>query len=234
MAKTCDQMIERVNELIGRKETTSNLALDSIVLDALNEAQRKIAEKVPNCLDLQVSDETTFDAATNIYSLDLSTLTVKVSHMSRVWLLDGLSTAEILFMERDRFMRRYPAISSLTAGLPRYWTRTGDTVYFSCPFSSTYDAKDIRIDYSKKPTDFETVSSTATSTFTDADEGLILYGQYKALEAISRKDAATIQKAGLIKGEWVEWLNEFQTRHDLETERDPYMPLSHTAIVDDE
>lgn len=45
MALTCAQMIDRVLERVGRKHTTSTFQLNEVILDALNEAQRKIVRR---------------------------------------------------------------------------------------------------------------------------------------------------------------------------------------------
>lgn len=222
MAKTCAEMIARVKYLVGRYSTTSNLPLAEIVLDALNEAHRKIAARVPNCLDLEVVDTTTFDATTDQYEYNLATLTNPyLWHLKRVFVLNGLSSLEVKFMARDRFDRNFPVVSSVTAGFPGYYTRKGNTLVFSCPFSSDYNTLAIRLDYEKKPTVFATTDAVTTSDFADADDGLILYGQYKALDAIARGDTKLLQAAQFKKDQWEEWLTEFEERHDLETEENP-------------
>ena len=221
MAKTCAQMIDRVLELAGRKHTTSLLPLSSIILDALNEAQRKIAQRIPAALALEVKDETTFDAVTNQSECDLATLNPPVSHIHRVFLLDGLSSQEILFKPRDWFDRNFPVVSALTAGFPAYWTRRSNTLVFSCPWESNYNGKALRIDYAKKPTVFTSTTSTQTCDFEDADDGLILWGQVQALRAIGKASPAAMQTALDCERRWNQWLIDYEADQDLETEANP-------------
>jgi hypothetical protein len=217
--KTCAELISRVLDLVGRKHTTSNLDLASIVLDALNEAQRRIAQRIPAALDLEVQDETTFVVATNDYTLDLTQLDPKLDHLHRLFLLNGLESMEVAFKTRDWFDRNFPSITALTAGFPSYWTRRGNTVVFSCPWSSTYSGLHLRLDYEKKPTRFLSTTSTATSDFEDADEGLILWGKVKALQAIARGSAELLQLAADTERQWREWLIDYEAQIDLETEQ---------------
>ena len=216
--KTCAQMIDRVLELVGRKYTTSQLPLSSIILDALNEAHRKIAGRIPAALKLQVKDATTFDATTDQYEYNLATLNPALHHLHRVFLLNGLSSQEILFRSRDWFDRNFPSVSSLTAGFPSYYTRRGDTLVFSCPWSSTYSGKDLRIDYEKKPTVFTGTGGAQTSDFADADDGLILWGQVQALRAIGRSSPGLLQTALDCERRWEKWLTDYEAEQDLELE----------------
>lgn len=216
--KTCAEMISRVLGLVGRQQTTSVLPLSTIILDALNEAHRKIAERVPNAMELQVTDDTTFDAETDEYEIDLDDLEVVPWHLHRIWIVNGTETAEVRFLGKDRFRRRYPDVESCGSGLPSRWTRDGNTIRFSCPFSSDYDGLSIKIDYTKKPTRFTSISSTQTSDFNDADDGLMLWAEAKALKAIAKTNIQVLRAAAAKESEWVDWLVEYESHRDLETE----------------
>ena len=226
--KTCAQMIDRVLDLVGRKHTTSRLNLAEIVLDALNEAQRKIAHRIPQALDLTVSDITTFDATTGQYEYDLSTLSPGLRHLQRVWVIDGLSSQEVTFRPRDWFDRNFPDVSVVGAGFPSYYTRRGHKLLFSCPFSSTYHGKALRLDYEKEPARFTATTSAQTCELEDAEDGLILWGQVKALRAIGRADPALLTAAIAREREWDAWLTEYEARQDRETE---YNPDNHPGSI---
>ena len=114
------ELIDRVLYLVGRKDTTATLPLNAIILDALNEAQRRIANRVPNMLDLTVVDTTTFDATTDQYEYDLTTLDPALNHLQRVFVLNGLSSDECHFRGRDWFDRLFPDVSAVTAGPPSH------------------------------------------------------------------------------------------------------------------
>lgn len=216
--KTVAELVERVKYLLGRHDTTGGLPLDAILLDALNEAQRKIAEKCPNAMELHVSDTTTFEAATGEYALALTDLTNTVWHLHRLWLLDGTDSQELWFRPKDWFTKRFPLVSAETSGLPYYWTRLGDTLYLSCPWSSDYDGYDLRLDYTKKPDRFTSAASVATCELNDADDGLILWSWACGLRAIARGQTALLGAAEAKEAEWRRWLDEYQAHRDLETE----------------
>jgi hypothetical protein len=211
-------MIDRILYLVGRKTTTSALPLNEIILDALNEAQVKIVRRCPQILEMQISDITSHNATTSQYRYSIALFNPGVAHLQRIWVLNGTSTQEVIFMEKDRFDRNYPAISSIDAGFPDYYTLRGQNVDFSCPFASDYNALDLRFDYCKWATPFASVSSTATSSILTADRGLMLWAESVAWDAIGIGNSILRQLAKVREADFKSWLNEFSNYHEMQTE----------------
>ncbi len=219
MAKTCAQLIARVKQLVGRTgNVASQIDIDNIVLDALNEAQVYIVRKVPNIMDLQVKDTTTLDAATDQYEYDLAGFTIPIAHLMNVWILDGTSSIRLDYEQKDEFDKHYPDVASIAAGVPDIYTRRGNKIEFNCPVSSDYNAKDIRVDYCKWATEFASTVSTATSQLIKADQGLILFAWGETLRAIAKGNPSVIAIANEKKALFNEWLDDYSDYHDLATE----------------
>lgn len=219
MAKTCTELITRVKQLIGRPGTAnSNLSIDEIVLDALNEAQVEIVRKIPNVLDLQVKDTTTLDTVTDQYEYSLTGFDPAIAHLMTVWILDGTSSVRLIYKHKDNFDKLWPVVSSVTSGLPSYYTRRGSKIEFNCPVSSEYNGKDIRVDYCKWAADFDSTSSTETSDLIKADKGLILYSWSEALRVLARGNSMMLAIADEKRMLFNEWLDNYSDYHDMQTE----------------
>lgn len=217
--KTCAEMVTRVLHLVGRYTTQSTMPVSEIILDGLNEAMRKIAERVPNCLDLHTESTTDFQISEDDYEIDLTDLSTRPWHVHRIWLLNGLETYEIHFKTPDWFGRNFPVVSAISSAAPEYWTRLGDTIRFNCPFASDYEDLYLRVDYTKRPTRFTATDSTQTCDFYDADDGIMMWAEARALRAIAKGNGALIQAAKEKEGQWEDWLNDFESMHDLETDQ---------------
>ncbi len=207
------ELIDQVKQIVGRKlATTSGLDLDTEILKALNEAQRRIARRCPYLTELQVKDTTTLDALTGTYSYSIATLAASILFIHDVWILNGTRSLHLEYRDKDDFDLEYPDPAAVTAGTPKYWTRRGSAIEFNCPVSSTYNGLAIRLDYTKTPTPFASTTSTAKSDLTDADDGLVQFALYRVRKIIDKSAAA---------GELTlfnEWLDEFEEVHDMESE----------------
>jgi hypothetical protein len=212
---TCAQMILKVREFVGRKlTTTSGLDVDAVILDALNEAQRKIVKRCPDLSELQVKD-TSLTARTNDYSYDLSRFDPAIQFIQDVWILNGTSSIHVEYKEQSAFDIRYPVPSANAAGTPRHWTRRGDTIEFNCPLAAAYDGLLIRVDHTAKPTPFALASSTSYSDIRDCEDGLMMFAWSKLLRIIAR-DKPMLAQEKLVQ--FNEWLDEFEDQHDMENE----------------
>jgi hypothetical protein len=213
---TCAQLIDKIKHIAGRgATTTSGLDIDTVLLDALNEAQRKIVKRCPNLEELQVKDITTLDALTGIYSYSIAAFNPEIMFIHDVWILNGTSSFHLEYMEKDDFDLKYPDPSSITAGTPERWTRRGNTIEFNCPVSATYNGLAIRVDYTKKVTPFPTTTSTNKSDIADADDGLMMFAWSKLLRIIARDNPMLAQEKLV---QFNEWLDEFEDQHDIEYE----------------
>lgn len=216
MAKTGVALITRVKQMIGRSlTTTSGLDIDNVVLDALNEAQRRIARRCPQLKELQIKDITTLDALTGVYSYSFAGFTIPILFFHDVWILNGTSSFHIEHKDTDDFDLDYPDPSAVIAGTPEYWTQRGSAIEFNCPVSSSYNGMAIRVNYTRKPVDFASISSTATSTIEDCDDGLIQFCLYRIKKVIDKNNPA-LAAAELTL--FNEWLDEFEEQHDMEYE----------------
>jgi hypothetical protein len=218
MALTCAQMIDRVLQRVGRKYTSSQFQLNEVVLDALNEAQRKIVRRCPHPLELQVKDDTYCKVVTSHYEYDLSDIDPPMAHLQAVWILNGLESHEVTFKNKRKFDSAYPDVSAVAAALPTYYTRRGHTLVFSCPFSSDYDGLAIRLDYCQWASEFEAVTSEETSDIENSDTGLMHWAEAESLKAIARGNATVLAIAKQKERDFDDWLTEFQSYHSVQTE----------------
>lgn len=219
MAKTCAELITRVRQLVGRTTNlNTTLDLDDIILEALNEAQRQIVRKMPHIIELQVKDTTTLNTVTGQYSYSLSGFTYPIAHISNIWILDGTSSQRLHYLDKNDFDVRWPDVSAVSSGLPKYYTRRGNAIEFNCPISSAYNGKDIRVDYCKWAADFEDTSSSATSEIEKADYGLILFAWAEALRVIAKGNAAMVAIAEERFKTFVQWFNNFKSYHNMQIE----------------
>jgi hypothetical protein len=212
---TCAQMILKVRELVGRKlTTTSGLDIDTVILDALNEAQRKIVKRCPDLEELQVSD-TSLTARTATYTYSLTRFDPAILSISDVWILNGTSSFHVEYKEKSAFDLRYPDPSAISNGTPRFWTRRADVIDFNCPLDASYNGLLIRVDYTQKPTPFATITDTNYSDIFECEDGLIMFAWSKLLRIIAREKPMLAQEKLV---QFNEWLDEFEDQHDMEYE----------------
>lgn len=219
MGLTCSQMIDRVLERVGRKHTTSTLQLDEVILDALNEAQRKIVRRCPHVMELQVKNVEYLKTISGQYEYDVSDIDPPIAHLQAVWILNGLESEGVPFKRKRAFDSLYPDVSAVSDGFPSYYTQRGDTLVFSCPISSNYANLVIRLDYCQWATPFESVESEEESDINNADTGLTYFGEAEALRAIGGGNSQVLAIADHKEQQFERWLTELQSYHDLQTEQ---------------
>ena len=219
MAKTCVELIARVKQLVGRSTNlNSTLDLDTIILDALNEAQIQIVRKLSHILELQVKDVTSLVTVLDQYEYDLSDIDIPVAHLSQVWILDGESSQRLTYINKDTFDKRWPDVSVIASGLPKYYTRRGNTIEFNCPVSSDYAAKAIRVDYCKWAAEFESITADEESELINADYGLILFAWSEALRVLAKGNTAILRVADEKLLMFSEWFNTYKSYYSMQIE----------------
>lgn len=216
--KTCVQMIARVKQLVGRAVAGNTISIDQIILDALNDAQVAITRRCPHIMSLQTTNTTTILTVLSQYAYSIASVSPAIAHLMDVWILYGLETVQVTFLDMVTFDKRYPVVASESAACPDYYTQRGTQIEFNCPISSDYAGRYLRLNYCKWPTSFLSTTSTARSDLLKASQGLILYAWSETLRAIAKNNATMLQ-AATEKRQWFEdWLDGYSQYHDLQVE----------------
>ena len=227
MALSCGELIDEIQARVGRPGTT--VLLDTTwVTRRLNDGQKAIVESVPLIPSLSFRNTTSVDT-TGAILYALSEITVgdsstanQVCHITDVWYLDGHDSRRLLFTPRDEFDRQHPdpTHSDEHFEKPSQWTLRGNSYVELYPYcASAYWDKNLRFDGDFYPKDFST-DSTAVSDISLADEGLILYGVWKAWEAIvtnpvmTEKARRAWSNSNPSAGENLGWLEEFKDKNE--------------------
>lgn len=212
--KTCANLIATIRARAGRSNDTV-LITTSFVLDALNEGQLGIVKRIPRQIDLDKSDSETYQISTDDTSINITTL--DPAHIGGIWILNGSSTrrAGLKYLPLDEFRRKYPLVSEESASEPVEYTRQGNTIYFNCPVSSDYNELYLRIDYTKKPDEFDSVDSDETSELSDSNEGLILYTLAKVYNELALAQPKFETKAIKTLALFEKWLAEYMEYNDM-------------------
>ncbi len=184
------------------------LITEAFVLNVLNEAQVAIVKKIPRQVDLETSDTTTYQLATNQTEINIATL--DPAHIGGIWILNGGATRQqgIKYMQLDEFRKKYIPVSSSSASEPTWYTRQGNTLLFNYPVASDYNDLYLHIDYTAWATDL-TNSSASTSQLSDSDEGLILYSLARIFDEIAISQPRFEQKALKKRVLFENWLDNY-------------------------
>jgi len=215
MAQTCEQIISRIKQLIGRSvNLNTTLDIDNILLDALNEAQRYIVRKLPHITNLQVRDTATLKTVTDQYSYSIASIVSLIAHIRGICIMNGSSSKYVRCLHPEDFDKQWPDVSSVGSGLPKYYTLRSDSIEFNCPISSTYSDKIIRIDYCRWPTEFSSITSTQMSDLNNADYGLILFAWADVLRVLAKGNGELMAISTLKMQMFQEWLNTYKSYYD--------------------
>jgi len=174
-----DAMIDEIQARVGREDDTA-LITDARLTLFINEAQRYIAKKVKGIPELY-SKDTSLTTVTD--QVEYSISTIDPCHILGVWYIDGSESKRLTYLYHDVFDDKAPdpTHADFAATKPAYYTRRGSNIQIWPRPSASYASKTLRVDYQKWPTD---LSGTATSDLERMDEGLLLYGEFKAWIAI--------------------------------------------------
>jgi len=217
MALTCEQMVDAIQARVGRFGDTE-LIDDTFCTRRLNEAGRKIAKACPghhnltfkNTISLDVTQTLSWSLSEVTSGLSDETSILTVCHVFDVWYLYGLESSHLYFTHTDEFDKQYPDPThpDVVINKPRRWTRRGNNIEIMplsscgyCDNAGTGDATEPgwRFDIGVYPREF-TTNDTSASDISGADEGLILYGVWKAWEAIGSAEGRT--EAIIAKRQW--------------------------------
>lgn len=231
MALSSAEIVDEIQARVGRPNTTD--LIDATWLTRrINEAQKLIVEQIPLIPSVTFKNTTSFDT-TGTIQYAISDITVGDSstanrpcHITDVWYLDGNETRRLVFQPMDKFDAEHPdpTHSDENFEKPAYWTQRGNTYIEMYPYcASTYWDKNLRFDGDYYAADF-TTDSTEVSDISRADEGLILYGVWRAWAAIGMSNqsvAAEIINAKKawsnpypLAGETIGWLESFRDTND--------------------
>ena len=239
MALTGEELVDAIQSRVGRVGDTE-LIDDTFCTRRLNEAGRKIAKTVPGHHNLTFKNTTSLDVTQTLKwsmaditsGLSDVTTSLTVCHVFDVWFLFGLETTYLRFSQTDEFDRAYPDPShpDVQINNPFYWTRRGNDIEImplsSCGYCDNAGIGDAtepgwRFDIGVYPIDF-TTNTASKSDISGADEGLILYGKWKAWEAIGGEEGR--REASIARRQWTNpnplagedfgWLEKF--KHDSE------------------
>lgn len=230
MALSCSNLIDEVQVLTGRPDDTE-LADTTRITRWLNEGQRIIAERVPALRPLMV-DNTSLSTDQQL-SYDLVDLTVgdetavtmadtTVSVINRIFSIgyvDGANSRWLRYTHIDEWDRVVdPSSSDFGEGIPKRYTRRANAIEIR-PIADT--TKALRIIGDRWPTDFTTESSSV-SELERVDEGLIMFAQAKAFQAIGSPTA--VARSRIIMKEFSNqnpgrneefgWLEEYARREN--------------------
>lgn len=190
MPLSCQEIIDEIQARIGRPNSAQEIGDVTWLTRRINEAQKVIVETVPLLPSVSFRNTASLDTTgTVLYALsDITTdfTTQQVCRITDVWYLDGHDSRRLVFVPRDEFDAQHPdpTHSDEHFERPWQWTRRNNAYVELYPFcASAYWDKNLRFDGDFYPSDF-TTDSTSQSDISRADEGLILYGVWKAWEAI--------------------------------------------------
>lgn len=209
MAKTAAQLIATVRARAGRA-SDQVLITAAFTLDALNEAQLEIVRRSPGLLDLDVSDETTFQVSTADTEVDIES--IDPAHIQDIWLLNGAATRRrgIRYRPKDEHFERYIIIAGRGDGEWLRYTRQGTKLIFDMPLASDYDELFLRIDYTAWATPFDAVDSDDESDLKDADKGLIFFALAEIYDEIATSNPKLEVKALKTRALFENWLSMYQ------------------------
>lgn len=231
-ALSCQELIDEIQARIGRPSSAQQIGDTTWLTRRINEGQKLIVENVPLIPSVSFRNTTSLDTTgTTLYAI--SDITVgdsstgnRACHITDVWYLDGNESRRLLFVPRDEFDADHPdpTHSDEHFNKPAQWTLRGNGYVELYPYcASTYWDKNLRFDGDYYARDF-TTDSTSSSDISRADEGLILYGVWKAWQAIAALTPGTRQQETEARKAWsnpepfpgesLGWLEEFKTQND--------------------
>jgi len=165
-------MIAHVRTLLGRTGD-NELLTQAVVGIFLNLRQRQIAQMHPRLRDLAVED-TTLTFATDDYDVSIASLSVNWHHVESVTRENSGQTTydELRFVPPATFDKNFPALATLSSGLPRFYTRKANVLYFYPKPSASYNGDTIILRGYKWPATM-TLSPSTTPNVSGSEQALI-------------------------------------------------------------
>lgn len=218
----CSELISDVRNEVGREEDTV-LITEEWVMMHLNKAQEEIAERCLGLHALEIKNTTSVDFTEQLSwslseftsSIDDSTSVNRICHVRQLFYLDGNESVRLDFMPLNDFDDRFPdpTHTDSETGIPKYWTRRGNTIEIYPLSSCAYCDNDMKLTGSVYPPDFTAVDSTMATSLERADDGLVHYAVWEAWKKIGGDKGKT--NAVFAKSAWEGWLAEYRERNDL-------------------
>jgi len=221
MARTCAELITEIQALCGRTGDTV-LITSARVLVWLNEAQKDIAEYVPNLHELAYKNTISLEITQTLkwpfadITFDVTydnTTTNHIAHVFNIFLLDGNESAKLTYLPIDEFDDNWPdpTHSDTPTNQSIVWTRRGNYAEIM-PLCNTNDCtKNWRIDVAKYPKDFTGTASAVSSILSDADNLLMAYGVWKSFVAMGKE---TADDAAIWRNEYYTLREEYKDKND--------------------
>jgi hypothetical protein len=218
---TCVALTDEIQDLVARPGG-GDLITNARCTRWLNEAKRKVCERVPGIEKLRFKNTESLDTTVTL-AYALADITVgdtsvvdRICHLYDIWYLDGLLSRRLKFVQSDEFDLEWPdpTHSDIPKTQPKWWTRRGDNVEMF-PLCLTANCnKDLRFDGDFYDGDFATEDTTG-SDISGADNIFIAYGVWKAWDAIGRTPEAIAAQATYERE-----MDEFRRHHEGQMEWD--------------
>lgn len=210
-------LISNVRARVGRTNDTA-LITAQFVLDALNEAQQEIVLRVPRQIDMDKTDESTYTVSTDDIEFDISTL--DPAHVGHIWILNGGDTRRrgLQYMPLPQFRLNFMPVSEQATSEPWIFSRQGDNILFNRPIESSLDGLSLKIDFTDKPTDFASTSSTAVSELSGSNNILTFYALATCFDAMAVSVARFQVNALKAWADYEKWLLRYRDDNDMKLE----------------
>lgn len=229
---TCSEMIDEIQARVGRGSTSAvGIVDDTWCTRRINECQRHLIEQVPRMRSVSFKNTTSLDTTgTTLYAI--SDITIgdvtdnRACHITDVWYLDGNESRKLDFVPVDEFDALHPDPTHADEHFdrPRIWTQRGNTYVELYPYcASAYWDKNLRFDGDYYPAEF-TTNDPSSSDISRADEGIILYGVWKAWQAIGAGNPSVAAEIVAARKAWtnpspaygepVGWFEQFKDKQE--------------------
>jgi len=210
-------LIANVIARAGRIGDTT-LITPQFVLDALNVGQSEIVLRVPRQIDMDTTDETTYTLSTDDLSFDITTL--DPAHIGGIWILNDGDTRRkgLQYMPLPQFRKNFVPVSEQSPDEPWIYSRQGNTILFNVPVSSAYNGLKLKIDYTKKATEFPNITSTATSELSNSNNVLTFFALATCFDAMASSVPRFTTNALKAWADYEKWLLRYRDDNEMKLE----------------
>lgn len=210
-------LIANIRARAGRSNDTTLITAE-FVLDALNEAQIDVVRNTPRQIDMDKTDESTYTISTGDTEIDITTLDPE--HVGHMWILNGGDTRRkgLSYMELPQFRNRFIPVSEQAPDEPWIFSRQGNNILFNVPVSSAYDGLSLKIDYTAKPADFASITSTAVSELSDSNNVLTFFALATCFDAMATSVPRFTTNALKAWADYNKWLLIYRDDNDMKLE----------------
>jgi hypothetical protein len=182
--KGCDELITDVQARCHRVDDNVLVTTLSIT-EWLNDAQRQIAERIPNLPELEMRNVSSVSCVTTKQSYNLAEWTSpltdvttcnRVCYIKDLYFLNAMCSHRVKFLTQDQFDEKRIDFtnSDYETIYPNWWTRRGNLLDTFPLTDSTWSGYSLRLDGWVYPPDF-IYGSSCESYLVNCDEILIRY-----------------------------------------------------------